>query len=156
LKCEEDDMEIIELRERDTLAVRYRTPMAELSKSMGQAYGEVAAYMGKAGIPIAGPPFALYYNMDMDNLDVEVGFPVGGPAAGEGRVKPGRLPGGKMATATHVGSYESMAGTYEKLTACLGERGLEPETYVYEEYLNSPEDTPPEKLATNIYFPLKT
>jgi len=148
-------MDIVELKARDTLAVRYRTPMAELSKSMGQAYGEIAAYMGKKGIPFSGPPFAMYYNMDMDDLDVEIGFPVASQAAGEGRVKPGRLPGGKLAMATHIGSYEGIGATYEKLTAFVSERALKPEEYMYEEYLNSPEDTPPEKLATNIYFPLK-
>jgi effector-binding domain-containing protein len=147
-------MEIIEQAERNTLAVRYRTPMAKLSESMGQAYGEVAAYMGTSGIPFAGPPFALYYNMDMADLDVEVGFPVAAPAHGEGRVAPGKLPGGKLATATHIGSYESMSETYEKLSAFVGGRGLKPKEFMYEEYLNSPEDTPPEKLATNIYFPL--
>ncbi len=149
-------MEIVENEERNTLAMRYRTSMAKLSESMGQAYGEIAAYMGKSGIPFAGPPFAMYFNMDMNDLDVEIGFPVGTPASGEGRVKPGKLPGGKLAKALHIGSYESIGATYEMLTAFVGERGLKPEEFMYEEYLNSPEDTPPEKLATNIYFPLKS
>ena len=148
-------MEIVELEARKTLAVRYRTSMAKLAEGMGQVYGEVAAYMAKSGIPFAGPPFAIYYNMDMEDLDVEIGFPVNSPAPGEGRVRPGKLPGGKLAMATHIGSYESLGGTYEKLTAFVQERALAPEEYMYEEYLNSPEDTAPEKLATNIYFPLK-
>jgi effector-binding domain-containing protein len=152
----EDEMEIVELKERNTVSVRYRTPAAGLAGSMGPIYGEIAAYMGKNGIPFAGPPFAMYYNMDMDDLDVEIGFPVGKAQTGEGRVKAGKLPGGRMATATHLGPYTSIEETYNKLTAFVGQKGLETESYMYEEYLNSPEDTAPEKLATNIYFVLKS
>jgi effector-binding domain-containing protein len=122
---------------------------------MGSIYGEIAAYAGKSGIPFAGPPFAMYYNMDMDDLDIEIGFPVDKVAAGEGRVKAGKLPGGRQATTTHVGSYETIEKAYNALTAFVGERGLETETFMYEEYLNSPQDTPPDKLATNIYYILK-
>lgn len=148
-------MDIVELKERSTLSVRYRTPAADLATSMGPAYGEIAAYMGKNGIPFAGPPFAMYYNMDMDDLDVEIGFPVGQAWPGEGRVKPGTLPGGKMASATHLGPYATIEKTYNELTAFVGKKGLATESFMYEEYLNPPEDTPPEKLATTIYFILK-
>jgi len=33
--------------------------------------------------------FAAYYNMDMENLDVEMGFPVAKPLAGRGEIKAG-------------------------------------------------------------------
>ena len=148
-------MEIVELKERKTLAVRYRTSAKELPTTMGPIYGEIAACMGRNGIPFAGPPFAMYYNMDMDDLDIEIGFPVEREWPGEGRVKQGVLPGGKMATATHLGPYATIEKTYNDLMAFIGRKGLATETFMYEEYLNSPEDTPPEKLATTIYFVLK-
>lgn len=149
-------MEIIELKERPTAAVRFRTPVNELPQVMGTVYGEIAGYMGKKGIQFAGPPFAMYYNMDMNNLDVEIGFPVAERIEGEGRVQPGTLPGGPAATAKHVGPYATIEGTYNALTAFVKEKGLvADEECMYEEYLNSPEETPPEKLATNIYFFLK-
>lgn len=149
-------MEIIELKERPTAAIRFRTPVSELPNMMGQVYGEIAGYMGKNGIQFAGPPFAMYYNMDMDNLDVEIGFPVMERIEGEGRVQPGTLPGGKMATAKHSGPYATIETAYNALTAFVKEKGLTAdEGCMYEEYLNSPEDTPPEKLETNIYFLLK-
>ncbi len=152
----EDDMEIVELKERKTLAVRFRTPAKELPTRMGPIYAEIAGYMAKMGIPFAGAPFAMYYNMDMNDLDVEIGFPVAKAAPEEGRVKAGTLPGGKLATAKHVGSYGTIEATYNKLMAFVGQQGLKTEAFMYEEYLNSPEDTPPDKLETNIYFPLKS
>lgn len=148
-------MDIVELKERDTLSVRYRTPVSKLPESMGPVYGEIAACAAAQGAAFAGPPFALYYNMDMDDLDVEIGFPVARPAKAAGRVKPGRLPGGRTASAVHVGAYGSIGATYEKLTAFVGEKGLTPEEFMYEEYLNDPLEVPPEQLVTAIYFPLK-
>ncbi|HPE90534.1 MAG TPA: GyrI-like domain-containing protein [Spirochaetia bacterium] len=148
-------MRIIECAERDALSVRYRTPAAKLPETMGPVYGEIAAFMGKNGVPFAGPPFAMYYNMDMDDLDVEVGFPVAAPVAGGGRVRPGKLPGGRHATASHKGSYETIAKTYDALTAFCKERGLELEERMYEEYMNSPEEVPPEELETVIHFLVK-
>ncbi len=148
-------MQIIERKETPVLSVRYRTPAAELPNSMGRIYGEIAAYMGKSDIPFAGPPFAMYYNMDMNDLDVEIGFPLAKTAAGEGRIAAGKLPGGSFAAAKHTGPYATIEETYNALTAFVKDKGVQTETFMFEEYLNSPEDMPPEKLETVIYFPLK-
>jgi len=149
-------MEIKENKAQPTLAIRYRTPASKLPQTMGPIYGEIAAYMGRKGIGYAGPPFAMYYNMDMEDLDVEIGFPVDQEVDGEGRIKAGTLPGGPTATATHKGPYATIETTYNALMAFVAEKKLQPQAFMYEEYLNSPEDTPPEKLETNIYFPLNT
>jgi effector-binding domain-containing protein len=148
-------MQIIERKETPTLTVRYRTPVSELPNTMGAVYGEIAAYMGKSGIPFAGPPFIVYYNMDMYDLDVEVGFPLAKAAAGEGRIAASRLREGFFATAKHTGPYTTLEETYNALTAFIKEKGVQTETFMFEEYLNSPEDTPPENLETVIYFPIK-
>jgi len=148
-------MKLVERKETPVLSIRYRTSAAELPNGMGRVYGEIAAYMGKNGIPFAGPPFAMYYNMDMDDLDVQIGFPLAKAATGEGRVAASKLPGGSFATAKHTGPYTTIEATYNSLTAFVKEKGVRTETFMFEEYLNSPEDTPPEKLETSIYFPLK-
>lgn len=148
-------MNIIERGDTPVLSVRYRTSGTELSATMGPIYGEIAAFMGKKGIPFVGAPFAAYYNMDMDDLDVEIGFSVASPTQGDGRINATNLPGGSFATAKHTGPYATIEETYNALTAFVSEKGLQTESYMFEEYLNSPEDTPPEKLETVIYFPLK-
>ncbi|HOX12404.1 MAG TPA: GyrI-like domain-containing protein [Spirochaetia bacterium] len=148
-------MEILRKKEQPALSIRYRTAAAKLPETMGPVFGQIAAYMARKGIPFAGPPFAMYHNMDMEDLDVEIGFPVGKAEPGEGRIKSGRLPGGPTATAKHTGPYTTIETTYNTLMAFVAEKGVTPESFMYEEYLNSPEDTPVEKLETNIYFPLK-
>ncbi len=111
--------------------------------------------MGRNRIDFVGPPFAMYYNMDMEDLDIEIGFPVAAKAAGEGRIRAGTLPGGRTATARHLGPYATIEKTYNALMGFVASKGAKPAAVMYEEYLNSPEDTPPEKLETAIYFPLE-
>lgn len=148
-------MEIRKIAEKATLFVRTTVPVEKISEAMGEAYGEIAQYMGKKGLQFAGPPYALYKNMDMSALDIEMGFPLAAAAEGEGRVESGVLPGGEAAVGVHTGSYADIGKTYEALQAFVKEKGRDSETWCYEFYLNSPEDTPPEKLQTEIYFPLK-
>jgi effector-binding domain-containing protein len=94
--------------------------------------------------------------MDMENLDIEVGFPVAKKLSSGNEVKASEIPAGKVATCVYTGPYgEEMKAAYEALSKHVEEKGCVPTGIVYEIYLNSPMDTPPEKLQTQIVFPLK-
>jgi effector-binding domain-containing protein len=112
-------------------------------------------YLGKTGVQPAGPPFAAYYNMDMQDLDVEIGFPVKEAVQGEGEIEAGAIPGGKYASCLYTGPYENFELPYNALTAWLKEKGQQGIGVSYEFYLNDPEHTPQDKLQTQILFPLK-
>lgn len=148
-------MEVRGTEQKHTLVIRTSTPVDKLAEVMGSSYGEIMRVIGSSGAKPAGPPFAMYHNMDMSNLDVEIGFPVSEPVKGSGRVKEGMLPGGRAAVTLHAGPYDKIEESYNRLTAFIKEQGLEPESFCYEFYLNDPSDTPPEELKTEIYFPLK-
>jgi effector-binding domain-containing protein len=148
-------MEVRNTQERPTLAVRTSTPVEKLSEVMGSCYCEIMQVIESAGAQPAGPPFAMYYNMDMSNLDVEIGFPVIEKTEGRGRVKAGKLPGGRAVVTVHVGPYDKIGDAYNQLTAYVKEQGLETESFCYELYLNDPGETKPEDLKTEIYFPVK-
>lgn len=67
------------------------------------------------------------------------------------------LSGGEYAVATHVGPYAKLIETYNKL---YGEWAPQSGRVVkqapcFEVYQNSPHDTPPGKLITDIYLPLE-
>jgi effector-binding domain-containing protein len=49
-----------------------------------------------------------------------------------------------------------MAPAYEALNRLIQESGCEPTGVAYELYLNSPQDTDPQALQTQILFPLKS
>ena len=74
----------------------------------------------------------------------------------EGEIGVSEIPGGKYAVFVHKGPYEKLESSYDYIFGkWLPESGLElrnaPE---FEKYLNSPENTKPEKLRTEIYIPI--
>ncbi len=147
-------MEIKEMPERRTAVVRVTVPVDQLPATVGAAFGEVMAYLGGTEASVAGPPFVLYHNEDMHALDVEMGFPVDREVPGQGRVRPSRIPGGRVLSAVHVGPYAELERSYAPLMQHMAEEGLKGTGWMYELYLNSPEDTPADALRTEICFPL--
>ncbi len=138
-----------------TLAIRARTSVQNLPALIGQAYGAIGAYLGQLGQYPAGAPFAAYYNMDMQDLDVELGFPVPGELPGRDNIKAGRLPGGRQATVLHTGPYDKVGAAYEALQKWMAEKGYQATGVAYEFYLNDPDQTKPEDLQTLVMLPLK-
>jgi effector-binding domain-containing protein len=138
------------------MSIRTRTAVQDLPQVLGKAFGDVAMAVGEQGQQPQGPPFVAYYNMDMQSLDIEVGFPVAKTLQAKGDVKPGDIPAGSVATTVYTGPYgDGMKAAYEALSKHVEEKKQVPTGVVYEIYLNSPMDTPPEKLQTQIVFPLK-
>ena len=148
-------MEIREVKEQRTLAMRFTTPVSKLSAIMGQHYGEIAAFMQQKGIPFAGAPFALYHNMDMEALDVEIGFPVQKAVEGDDRIQAGTLPGGRVLYTLYIGPYSEIEKPYGELMDYIQKHKLKTASVSYEYYLNDPATTPEKELRTEIYFPLE-
>ena len=147
--------EIKDQNAQPTLSIRERTPIDGLPQLLGESYGKIAGYLAELGEQPAGAPFAAYYNMDMQDLDVEIGFSVTKPLDGKGDIQASEVPGGKLAIAMHVGRYGDIAPAYDALTQFVKENGYEPTGVSYEFYLNNPEETPQKLLQTQILFPLK-
>jgi effector-binding domain-containing protein len=148
-------MEIRDVSEQTTACINTTTSLTELPKVLGEGYGEIMGLIGKQGLTPEGPPYVLYRNEDMENLDIELGIPVAGDVDPEGRVVSGKLPGGKTAVAVHTGPYDTIGSTYEKLTGFIKEQGYEPEGLCWESYVDDPGIVPPEELKTEVFFPLK-
>ena len=150
------ECEIKEQPAQPTLSIRTRTPVQEMPQVLGQAYGAIAQYLGALGEQPAGPPFVAYYNMDMEDLDIEVGFTVSTTTAGRGNIEAGELPPGKIATYVHKGPYSELGPAYTTLSEWIEAHGYEAAGVAYEFYLNDPGETPPQELLTQIAFPLRT
>lgn len=147
--------ELTNPKEQPVLSMRTRIAVANLPQELGKAYGAILQYLGEIGEQAGGAAFAAYYNMDMENLDVEMGFPVSKPVAGKGEIKAGCIPAGKQASCMFKGPYEQMAPVYEAMTAWMNENGHIPTGVCYEFYYNSPMDVPVSELLTKVVFLLK-
>jgi effector-binding domain-containing protein len=147
--------EIKELPVQPVLSIRAKSAVQELPQVLGASLGVIAQHLGSLGETPAGAPFVAYYNMDMQNLDIEVGVPVACPLAGQGNIQPSQIFGGKFATCLFVGPYSDVGPAYDALTQFVKDKGFEASGVAYEFYLNDPQTVQPAELQTQIYFPLK-
>ena len=95
---------------------------AEPPQTIGEGFGKVIQYLGSIGEQPVGAPYIGYYNMDMEDLDIELGFPVAKALPGKGEFKASQLPGGKTGTCLYTGPYGEMPAAYEALTKLLNEK----------------------------------
>ena len=84
--------EVKEQSGQPTLSIRTRTPVQEIPDVLGKAYGAIAQYLETLQEQPAGPPFSVYYNMEMQDLDIEIGFPVSRKLAGKGDIQASETP----------------------------------------------------------------
>jgi len=147
-----------ELKYQDTqpvLSIRTRSSVQNLPQVLGESYKRIMQYLGELGELATGAPFVAYYNLDMQNLDIEIGFPVAKKLPNKDNIEESEIPSGKFASYLHIGSYSEIEPAYNELTQWIQQNGYEPTGVAYEFYLNDPSETPPEELKTQIMFPLK-
>lgn len=148
--------EIFEQVAQPTLTICTHTPVAKLPQVLGESYGAIGQYLGSLGVTPGGAPFVAYYNMNMEDLDIEVGFPVSKPLPNSGPIQSNQMPAGKYATCLYKGPYNECGSAYQELTCWVLAQGCETTGVAYEFYLNDPTETPPQELKTQIIFQLKT
>lgn len=147
--------ELTEEKDQPVLSVRTRTAVENLPQEFGRVYGTILQYLEEMGEKTEGPAFGAYYNMDMADLDVEIGFIVPKPIAGNGAILSHKIAAGKQVSYLYKGPYAEMEPVYNAMMAWIGEKGYEPTGVSYEYYYNSPAEVPESELLTKIVFPLK-
>ncbi len=143
------DIALLKLPEQPTLCVRKTTRVEDLPMLIGQSYAKIATYLQEAGETMADVPFVAYHNMDMQNLEVEIGFPVAASLPGKADILPGSIPAGKAVFCLYRGPYGDMVPIYEEMARWIDAAGYCPAGPSYEFYYNGP-GFPPEELLTKI------
>lgn len=136
-------------------SVRTRAAVQDLSDVLTREYGRIMERLGKQGLRPSGPPFVIYRNLDMQDLDIEAGFPVADAFVNDGDVVLSEIPAGRVATCMYTGPYDRIGEAYDGLMAWMEEQGVHGTGPAYEFYLNDPADTPPEQLQTDIRIPIE-
>lgn len=149
------DIELTQHREQDTAVVHDRIPIAEIKQFFDRALPAVMAALTSRGSHPVGPPFAKYFGMPTDTVELEVGFPVDHAVVAADGVTPSTLPEGPAVRAEHVGPYESLAQTYDAIAAWMKDEGLEPADAMWEVYLSDPSQQPdPATWRTEVWWPV--
>jgi effector-binding domain-containing protein len=149
------EVEFKEQKKQSVLSIRTRTALDNLPNIIGDSYHRIAAYLEELWEQPADVPFTAYYNMDMQNLDVEMGFPVARPLPGKGDIKAGEIAEGKVAWYMYKGPYSELEPVYNGIFRQIAEKGCQPKGVCYEYYYNSPGEVPDNELLTRIVIPLK-
>jgi len=147
---------LVELVPQPSLSIRAVTTAQYLPEIFANGFGEIMQYLQEFKQPIAGRRYAKYYNLDLRNLDVEFGIPIQQRFSGRDSIQASETPAGKAVTCLHIGPHSEVQPYYRALVEWMKDNGYEAAGLAYEVYLNDPEDTPPEKLQTQIYELIRT
>ncbi|HSA35948.1 MAG TPA: GyrI-like domain-containing protein [Methanomassiliicoccales archaeon] len=146
-------IEMVNTKETTAIAIRKKVKVSEIPAVMGSMFGELYPHLGK-DVRCAGPPFALYHSWEGEMMDMEVGFPIVGKGVEAGNVRTIKLPAVRAAMAMHIGPYDKLMDTYNEMMGWMKVNGHQPASFMWEEYLNSPQEVPPSQLMTRLYWPV--
>lgn len=148
-------IELSEDNAQPVLSIRMRTKLELLPQVIGESYMKIMAYLSELGEQPTFAPFTAYHNLDMQNLDVEMGFPVAKLLPEKDDIKARELPPGKVVSSMYKGPYREMEAPYNEMSKWIADNGYTPEGISYEYYFNSPQDVPESELLTKIVMPVR-
>jgi len=147
--------EIKEQKIQSTVSIRTRTSLSQLPDLIRKSYEDISKHILETGGVCSGAPFAIYFNMDINDIDVELGFPVAKTIREKNEIKNSQIPAGKVLQFTHVGPYNELEKTYGNAMKWIKENNISTTGTICEFYLNDPASTPPSHLETEIRFFIK-
>jgi effector-binding domain-containing protein len=148
-----------EISEKDlapqlSLTRRETVTMETIGRGLDSGFAALKAHAAATGAEAAGPPFVFSPDFGKERFDLIICMPVAsGAVAGEG-IALEEIPGGHVASVTHVGPYTDVPNAYEALFGWVKENGREPAGAAREVYLNDPKDVPESELLVEIDIPL--
>ncbi|MBI4728515.1 MAG: GyrI-like domain-containing protein [Acidobacteria bacterium] len=139
-------------------SVRTTVSLPEIGPAHERAFMEIFSYLGRSGVVPAGPPMSIYHDPEFNEeaIDIEIGVPIAGTVAGEGRITSRRLDGGPAAVTLHAGPYEHVHRAYRALQAWMQARGHESAGPPREIYLaGPPQISDPAEYRTEVIWPIR-
>jgi effector-binding domain-containing protein len=128
--------------------------MLEFSNFAEYSFNKITNYLhGMNELP-SDAPIVCFHNMDLENLDVEIGFPVATSLCGKDDIIANTIPSQKVVTAIDLGAYEKQDPTLEDLFSWIQSNGYEMQGKIYYQYLNDTE-RPENELLTKMFLPIK-
>lgn len=149
------NIELFEAADKYTLSVRTRTSVEKLPMLITEVYSKLAKYLQELETTMADMPFVCYYNLDMQDMDVEIGFIVAKPLPAKDNIQAGVIPAGKRAVCLYRGPYSEIEPIYMEMLKWTFDKEYKTQGHVYESYYNSPEDFHESELITRIVMPIE-
>lgn len=108
-------------------------------------------------IRVSGPVIFVCHDTEYKEFDadIEIAVPITGPIKGSDLIELKKLDGYKMASIVHTGPYDNVGSTYQIIYDYIQDNHYQIIGPSREIYLNTPQNNPPEKLLTEIQFPVE-
>jgi effector-binding domain-containing protein len=141
---------LYEVAEQWVASIRTVLRFEEFPSVAQESYGMITKVMHEKGVLPSSPPFVCYHNADLQQLDVEMGFPIAKEISLEhAQVTCHMIPAQRVVSALFQGPYEESDVLLTQIFQWVAEHGYEPEGTIYNSYLND-EERPREELLTKI------
>jgi effector-binding domain-containing protein len=148
--------ELVEVSASPTAVVAAVVPAGDIAAFFDRSFPAVAEAVAAQGATIAGPAFALHHQPPGETFDLEVGFATDRTVEASGDVRPGALPGGRVARLVHAGGYDELDEAWERLRSWIDDRGLTGRPGFWEVYVTEPSpDMDPADLRTELNWPVE-
>ena len=124
-----------------------------IAASLSIAFSEMSSFMAANDLLLDGQPLAINRGGGEKGYELWAAIPV--PINTEQpneRIRLGNMPAGRAARIVHLGSYENMAASYQKLTAYMDVHGLNQGAVSWEHYLSGLSDPDSGDQVTHIYI----
>ena len=144
-------IEILKRPKQPVLSIRTKINLEKLPVLIQESYGKIGSYFEEIREFTSDVPFVAYHDMtDMENLDVEMGFPVYKPLPGKDDIQSSYIPEMKAVYSMHSGPYTEAKTTYEEMIKWTEDNNLKQTGTFYEYYFNSPLDQDESDLLTMV------
>ncbi|MEP1034747.1 SRPBCC family protein [Ekhidna sp.] len=130
---------------------------AEIGEVMGQAYGQIGAYMANNKVAMAGAPISIVLSYDEQETEMICGIPTESVIeVQDDNIISEMTYAGKALKTIHMGDYALMESAYENLVDYMSYYGYEANGNPWEVYPTDPTLVPDTaQWRTEIYFPIK-
>jgi effector-binding domain-containing protein len=151
------DVDPVQLVAKPVLMLSGQSSWDQGFQNLVENFRILRAEAGKAGLPIAGRPLALFVETDDNGFRFEAMLPIGQAPEGSRTsefgqgVKPGLSPAGSSLRFTHVAPYDDIDSTYETITAYLEAKSITVKDAFLEEYVSELKDPSDPNLEINVY-----
>jgi effector-binding domain-containing protein len=149
------DVEVKDMEAQPMVAIRATTPPAELPGVFREAINEVWTYLERIGVKPSGPSFGIFHEYGDETVDLEAGVTVPAGTEGEGRIRAGEIPAGRVASTWHVGPYTKLGDAHQAMDEWIHGQGHQHGRPPRELYWTGPGDEQDSsKWRTEVQYPI--
>jgi effector-binding domain-containing protein len=138
------------------LVVTETAPLDGIAKAYGDGFTQIGKFMTKNKLHQAGAPLGIDDEMTPGNYKFEAGIPVDrGDALSADGVRMVQSYAGNALKTTHVGAYDGLSKTHDRLLAFMAVHGYTAKGPTFSWFVDDPGNTAVEKLRTEMYAPIQ-